>query len=106
MSKPTIQKTANASSPTKNNKDDDHKTTTTTTTSTTELSAGQAAARGTIMTLVLRLFSFILSQYTFRMIQNPEILGKANIQLELILTTVLFVSREGFRLSMTKNLSP
>jgi oligosaccharide translocation protein RFT1 len=33
-------------------------------------------------------------------------LGKANVQLELLLTTVLFLSREGFRLALTRNLSP
>ena len=66
--------------------------------------AARAAARGTLITLLLRLVSFGCTQWTFRVL-DPSILGKANIQLELLLTTVLFISREGFRLSLTRNIS-
>lgn len=63
------------------------------------------AFRGTIITLGLRLLSFVCTQVTFRFL-DPTTLGKANIQLELLLTSVLFLSREGFRLALTRNLSP
>lgn len=61
----------------------------------------QAAARGTISTLILRLISFACTQLTIRSLK-PSTLG-ASIQLELLLTTVLFISREGFRLALTQN---
>lgn len=62
------------------------------------------AARGTLATLLLRVASFICTQAAFR-IADPSVLGRAMIQLDLLLTTVLFVSREGFRLALTRNLS-
>ena len=61
----------------------------------------QAAARGTLSTLILRLISFACTQLTIRSLK-PSTLG-ASIQLELLLTTVLFISREGFRLALTQN---
>lgn len=61
----------------------------------------QAAARGTLSTLILRLISFACTQLTIRAL-DPSTLG-TNIQLELLLTTVLFISREGFRLALTQN---
>lgn len=64
----------------------------------------QAAARGTLRSLLLRIISFACTQWTIRVL-DASTLGKANIQLELLLTTILFVSREGFRLSMTRNIS-
>jgi oligosaccharide translocation protein RFT1 len=63
------------------------------------------AFRGTIVTLGLRILSFVCTQVTLRFL-DPTTLGKANIQLELLLTTILFLSREGFRLALTRNLSP
>ena len=69
------------------------------------ISESRAAARGTLITLLLRLVSFFFTQATFRVL-DPATLGKANIQLELLLTTVLFISREGFRLALTKNVAP
>lgn len=60
------------------------------------------AAFGTLVTLVLRLLSFACTQYTFRTV-DPGTLGQASIQLELLHSTVLFLSREGFRLSMTRD---
>lgn len=66
---------------------------------------GRAAVRGTLWTLLLRLVSFACTQATLRTL-DPKTLGKAHIQLELLLTTVLFISREGFRLALTKNITP
>jgi len=71
----------------------------------TEISEGRAAARGTLITLLFRLVSFACTQATFRLL-DPSTLGKASIQLELLLTTVLFISREGFRLALTRDISP
>lgn len=63
-----------------------------------------AAARGTLATLMLRLLSFVCTQYTIRVL-DPGALGRASVQMELLLTTCLFLSREGFRLAMTRNIS-
>ncbi|KAL7528320.1 hypothetical protein ACHAWF_002520 [Thalassiosira exigua] len=60
-----------------------------------------AAARGTLLSIALRLASFLLSQLTVRFV-SASALGKASIPLELLLSTALFVSREGFRLALTK----
>ena len=75
------------------------------TTKTEEISEARAAVRGTLVTLLFRLVSFVCTQATFRLL-DPTTLGKASIQLELLLTTVLFISREGFRLALTRNVSP
>jgi oligosaccharide translocation protein RFT1 len=98
--RPTVSRSSDfrqamASSATTENDDADSK----------EIPAARAAARGTLVTLLLRLISFACTQWTFRVL-DPSTLGKANIQLELLLTTVLFVSREGFRLSLTRNIAP
>ena len=61
----------------------------------------RAAARGTFFALILRLLSFGCTQLTFRAL-DPSSLG-TNSKLELILTTILFISREGFRLALTQN---
>ena len=60
-----------------------------------------SAARGTLFSIALRLASFLLSQLTFRLVSAAS-LGKASISLELLLSTALFVGREGFRLALTK----
>jgi oligosaccharide translocation protein RFT1 len=70
----------------------------------TEIPESRAAARSTLITLLFRLVSFGCTQATFRLL-DPSTLGKASIQLELLLTTVLFISREGFRLALTRNIS-
>lgn len=69
-----------------------------------EIPESRVAARGTLVTLLFRLISFACTQATFRFL-DPATLGKASIQLELLLTTVLFISREGFRLALTRNIS-
>lgn len=70
----------------------------------TEIPETRAAARNTLITLLFRLVSFGCTQATFRFL-DPSTLGKASIQLELLLTTVLFISREGFRLALSRNIS-
>jgi oligosaccharide translocation protein RFT1 len=66
-------------------------------------SAVRKAASGTVWSIVVKLLSFLCTQQAFRLLDdNIAALGRAAIQLELLLTTVLFVSREGFRLSLTK----
>jgi oligosaccharide translocation protein RFT1 len=67
-------------------------------------SASRAAARGTLFTLVLRIVSFLCTQLTIRAL-DPSTLGKAAVRLELLLTTVLFLSREGFRLALTQRVT-
>jgi oligosaccharide translocation protein RFT1 len=59
------------------------------------------AARGTLLSIILRLLSFLLSQLTVRFVAAAT-LGKASIPLELLLSTALFVGREGFRLALTR----
>jgi oligosaccharide translocation protein RFT1 len=65
---------------------------------------GLKAARGTLLSIALRLTSFILSQATVRFV-SAAALGKASVPLELLLGTALFVSREGFRLALTKDVT-
>eukprot|EP00984_Skeletonema_dohrnii_P019676 scaffold9468_cov130-Skeletonema_dohrnii-CCMP3373.AAC.2 len=67
----------------------------------TKSKLGLTAARGTLLSIALRLASFILSQATVRFV-SAAALGKASVPLELLLGTALFVSREGFRLALTK----
>ena len=61
------------------------------------------AARGTLLAIALRLLSFLLSQLTVRFV-SVAALGKASIPLELLLSSTLFVAREGFRLALTKEI--
>ena len=68
---------------------------------TTKSKLGLTAARGTLLSIALRLASFILSQATVRFV-SAAAFGKASVPLELLLGTALFVSREGFRLALTK----
>lgn len=46
--------------------------------------------------LFARLFTFFLNQITFRIV-SPQAFGTAAIQFELVLNTILFISREGVR---------
>lgn len=61
----------------------------------------KTVARGTLLSIGLRLLSFVLSQLTVRFV-SAGALGQASIPLELLLSTALFVGREGFRLALTK----
>ena len=58
----------------------------------------RAAARGVILSLLLKIFNFVLSQITLRLV-DARTLGQTAIQLELLLNSCLFLSREGFRLA-------
>ena len=60
--------------------------------------------RGTLVTFFFKLISFGCTQVTLRFL-DPTVLGLASIQLELLLTTILFISREGFRLALTRDLT-
>ena len=59
---------------------------------------GKALVRGALLSFLLRIFSFLLTQITIRLI-DPIALGHTSIKLELVLNTCLFVGREGFRLT-------
>ena len=48
-----------------------------------------------------RALNFVLNQLLIRAV-DPEIFGLASIQLDLMLQTSLFLSREGFRLSLSR----
>ncbi len=70
---------------------------------TTSSSSALAAAKGVLYSILLRLLSFFLSQLTIRLIDDPRTLGNSSIKLELLCSsTVLFLSREGFRLSLVR----
>ena len=60
----------------------------------------QLMISGTITTIVIRSISFIGTQYCIRTFHTPVTLG-TNVQFELIMTAILFLSREGFRLAIT-----
>jgi oligosaccharide translocation protein RFT1 len=62
----------------------------------------QLMMMGTITTIVIRSISFIGTQYCIRTFHTPITLG-TNVQFELIMTAILFLSREGFRLAITQN---
>ena len=49
-----------------------------------------------------RLANFALNQLLIRHV-SPEVLGLTTIRLELLLSTVLFLSREGFRLALVRS---
>jgi len=63
---------------------------------------------GTIYLFLLQLFSrsitFILNQILLRF-TSAKVLGIVNIKLELILETILFISREGIRMSLLRSKS-
>ena len=63
--------------------------------------AGASPASASASTLILlqvsaRGLTFVLNQLLVRLV-SPSIFGLANIQLELLLSTILFLSRDGFR---------
>lgn len=67
-------------------------------TSTDSLVQASLSSASSLMALQLfsRLFTFGLNQAMFRM-ASPEAFGTAAIQFELMLSTILFLSREGVR---------
>lgn len=70
-------------------------------TTANEAASARAAARGTLWSFALKLLSFAATQWTLRTL-DPVALGKTSIQLELLLSTSLFLAREGFRLALIK----
>lgn len=55
--------------------------------------------------LFSRLFTFTLNQALIRM-ASPEVFGAAAIQFDLILSTILFLSREGVRTTILRVKTP
>jgi oligosaccharide translocation protein RFT1 len=66
---------------------------------------GESIVSGAKWTLILsvlqRVLLFLMNQCMLRL-AGPEIFGVASIQLELLLSTLLFLSREGVRLAVLK----
>lgn len=58
-----------------------------------------------VLQLFSRLLTFALNQVLLRF-TSPEVLGTANVQLELLLNTILFLSREGFRSALLRTEAP
>ena len=68
---------------------------------------GASASFGTVFPLIglqlfSRVFTFILNQ-TVVGLTSPEVLGTATIQFDLLLSTILFLSREGFRNALLRS---
>lgn len=71
------------------------------------IAAPTKALTKTLMVMALRMVSFLGTQWTLRRLHSrPQILGQSSIQLELLLTSILFLSREGFRLALTRIVTP
>ena len=64
-----------------------------------------ASARGASYLILLQLFTRLLT-FTFNQLilrhTNPSVFGFATIQLELLSSTILFLSREGFRIALQR----
>jgi oligosaccharide translocation protein RFT1 len=54
-----------------------------------------------VLAIVQRMVTFTANQGMLRL-AGPEVFGVAAIQLELLLSTLLFLSREGLRLAVVK----
>jgi oligosaccharide translocation protein RFT1 len=66
----------------------------------------QRALYRTLLVIGLRLVSFVGTQWTLRRLRDrPQVLGQSGVQLDLLLTSILFLSREGFRLALTRLVS-
>lgn len=66
-----------------------------------------SAASSSASTLILlqissRILTFVLNQLLVRLV-SPSVFGLANIQLELLISTILFVSRDAFRTILIRN---
>ena len=64
-----------------------------------------ASARGASYLILLQLFTRLLT-FTFNQLilrhTHPSVFGFATIQLELLSSTILFLSREGFRIALQR----
>ena len=58
--------------------------------------AAASASTLILLQVAARALTFVLNQLLVRLV-SPSIFGLANIQLELLLSTILFLSRDGFR---------
>src|SRR5581483_10477027 len=66
------------------------------------LSSSVAGASSLVMLqLISRLATFVLHQIVLRY-TDPATFGIASVQLELLLATILFLSREGFRCALLR----
>ena len=63
--------------------------------------ARKLATRGTIASILLKIFTFATNQLVLRSV-NRKILGETSIQLDLLLRTSLFLGREGFRVALLR----
>jgi oligosaccharide translocation protein RFT1 len=63
-----------------------------------------AAVRGTVATLLGRLLSFAATHVTLRRLP-VHVLGVVHIRLELLRSAILFVSRQGLRLALTRRVT-
>jgi oligosaccharide translocation protein RFT1 len=55
-----------------------------------------------LLQLVSRIFTFVLNQLLVRLV-SPQVFGTAAIQFELLLSTILFLSREGTRNALLRS---
>lgn len=60
-----------------------------------------SASRLIGLQLLSRMLTFVLNQALFRMV-SPSVFGTASVQFELLLNTILFLSREGVRTSILR----
>lgn len=66
-------------------------------------SASLASASSLVLLqLVSRVFTFVLNQLLVRLV-SPQVFGTAAIQFELLLSTILFLSREGTRNALLRS---
>lgn len=66
-------------------------------------SASLASASSLVLLQLLsRIFTFILNQALVRLV-TPQVFGTASIQFELLLSTILFLSREGVRNALLRS---
>ena len=69
------------------------------------VSASLASASSLVLLQLLsRVFTFILNQALVRLV-TPQVFGTASIQFELLLSTILFLSREGVRNALLRSSS-
>lgn len=67
------------------------------------VSASLASASSLVLLQLLsRVFTFILNQALVRLV-TPQVFGTASIQFELLLSTILFLSREGVRNALLRS---
>ena len=70
---------------------------------TTLVSASLASASSLVLLQLLsRVFTFVLNQALVRLV-TPQVFGTASIQFELLLSTILFLSREGVRNALLRS---